>query len=162
MRSCNNSLKRLCSGVILLRANFKLSNAALFSWKELGFSILQGLAITAGVFFMYHFAISQGKNEEGLRSMVFATLVSANLFLTLANRSFDYALHRTLFYKNNALPFILGISAVMLLAILYVPFLTHIFKMGAISIIDLGWCVLAGFVSVVWFEGYKAIREWMM
>ncbi|MDO8365754.1 MAG: cation-translocating P-type ATPase, partial [Saprospiraceae bacterium] len=144
----------------LMRKPPRSGNASLFSWNEMGVSLFQGAMITAGVLFMYHFAIGQGKSEEGVRSMVFATLVSANLFLTLANRSFDYAIHRTLFYKNPMLPVILGISAVMLLAILYVPFLTNIFNMGSISAPDLGWCVLAGFVSVVWFELYKAAREW--
>lgn len=134
-------------------------NATLFSWKELGVSLLQGAVITAGVFFMYHLAIGQGKPEADVRSVVFATLVSANLFLTLANRSFDYALNRTLFYKNPMLPVILGISVVMLLAILYVPFLAQLFKMGTLPLVDLGWCVLAGFVSVGWFEVYKAIKN---
>lgn len=143
----------------LMRKPPRDGNASLFSWNELGVSLFQGLMITVGVFFMYYIAVGQGKTEEGVRSMVFATLVSANLFLTMANRSFDYALNRTLFYKNRMLPIILGISAVMLLAILYVPFLAHLFKMGALSIADLGWCVLAGFVSVVWFEIYKAVRS---
>lgn len=143
----------------LMRKKPRLPNSSLFSWKELAVSLLQGLIITAGVFFMYYIAIRQGKSEEGVRSMVFATLVSANLFLTLANRSFDYAFNRTLFYKNPMLPVILGISAIMLLAILYVPFLTHLFKMGALPALDLGQCVLAGFVSVVWFEGYKLLKK---
>jgi len=143
----------------LMRKPPRLGNASLFSWNELGVSLLQGAVITAGIFVMYHFAIGQGKNEEGVRSMVFATLVSANLFLTLANRSFDYALNRSLFYKNPILPVILGVSAILLLAILYVPFLTQLFKMGPLPIADLGWCVLAGFVSVVWFEIYKAVRS---
>ncbi|MFN0036141.1 MAG: cation-translocating P-type ATPase [Saprospiraceae bacterium] len=134
-------------------------NASLFSLKELAVSLLQGAAIAAGVLFMYHIAIGQGKNEEGVRSVVFATLVSANLFLTLSNRSFDYAFHRTLFYKNRMLPVILGISVLMLLAILYVPFLTHLFKMGVLSAADLGWCVLAGLVSVGWFEVWKWLKE---
>jgi len=146
----------------LMRKPPRSGQASLFSGKELAFSLLQGVAITAGVFFMYHFAIGQGKTEEGVRSVVFATLVSANLFLTMANRSFDYPLHRTLFYKNPILPVILAISAGLLLAILYVPFLTNIFNMGAISAADLGWCVLAGFLSVVWFEVYKAVRTWMV
>ncbi len=141
----------------LMQKRPRPSDASLFSGKELAFSLLQGAMITAGVFFMYHIALGQGKNEEGVRSMVFATLVSANLFLTLANRSFDYAFHRTLFYKNRMLPIILGISVLMLLAILYVPFLTHLFKMGALSAADLGWCVLAGLVSVGWFEVWKAL-----
>ncbi len=144
----------------LMRKPPRPGNASLFSWAELGLSLFQGSMIAVGVFCMYFVAIQQGKNEEGVRSMVFATLVSANLFLTLANRSFDYALHRTLFYKNNMLPIILGISVLMLIAILYVPFLTRLFSMGAISIIDFGWCVLAGLVSVGWFEVYKALREW--
>ncbi len=143
----------------LMRKPPRPSNASLFSGKELAFSLLQGAMITAGVFFMYHIALGQGKNEEGVRSMVFATLVSANLFLTLANRSFDYAFHRTLFYKNRMLPVILGISVLMLLAILYVPFLTHLFKMGTLPAADLGWCVLAGLVSVGWFEIWKAFKN---
>jgi len=146
----------------LMRKPPRAANTSLFSWNELLVSLLQGAAITAGVFWMYHYAIGQGKTEESVRSMVFATLVTANLFLTLANRSFDYAFHRTLFYKNNMLPFILAISVGMLVAILYVPFLSQLFKMGAISAADLGWCVLAGFLSVVWFEVYKAIREWSL
>ncbi len=145
----------------LMRKPPRRNDTSLFSWNELGVSLLQGTLITAGVFFMYHFAIGQGKNEEGVRSMVFATLVSANLFLSLANRSFDYALHRTLFYKNPSLPFILSVSALMLLAILYVPFLTRLFKMTSLGGADIGWCVLAGLLSVVWFEVYKAIREWL-
>ena len=144
----------------LMRKPPRSGHASLFSGGELAFSLLQGAVITAGVLFMYHIGLWQGKNEEGVRSMVFATLVAANLFLTLANRSFDYALHRTLFYKNRMLPIILGISAVLLLAILYVPFLGNLFRMTALSASDLGWCVLAGFVSVGWFEGWKAVRQW--
>lgn len=144
----------------LMRKSPRPGNASLFSWRELGVSLLQGAMITASVLFMYQYAVAMGMAETGVRSMVFATMVSANLFLTLSNRSFDYALHRTLFYKNRSLPLILAISAVFLLAILYVPFLTNLFKMEPISAVNLGWCVLAGFVSMVWFELWKAIREW--
>lgn len=143
----------------LMRKRPRAADASLFSWNELGVSLLQGAVITAAVLFMYQFAATHGKTENGVRSVVFATLVSANLFLTLANRSFDYALHRTLLYKNKTLPFILGISALMLLAILYVPFLRNLFQMGPLSAADLGWCVLAGFISVIWFEVYKAVWE---
>lgn len=142
----------------LMRKPPRAGNASLFSWNELGISLFQGAMIAVGVLFMYQIAVGQGKTEEEVRSIVFTTLVSANLFLTLANRSFDYALNRTLFYKNRMLPVILGISAAMLLAILYVPFLTKLFRMSLISAADLGWCVLAGFVSVAWFEVWKALK----
>jgi P-type Ca2+ transporter type 2C len=83
----------------------------------------------------------------------------ANLFLALANRSFDYAIHRTLFYKNAAFLLILGLSVLLLLAILYVPFLGHLFSMTALPVTDLGFCVLAGLLSVVWFEVFKGVKE---
>ena len=143
----------------LMRKKPRSSDAGLFTMPELSFSLLQGTAITIGVLFMYQFALRSGEPEEGVRSMVFATLVSANLFLSLANRSFEYTIRKTLFYKNALLPLILGISAVLLLAILYLPFLTNLFNMKPISAANLGLCVLAGFVSVVWFEVWKAVRH---
>jgi len=142
----------------LMRRKPRLSHASLFSWKELGISLLQGTAIALAVFFMYHLAIWQGKDETGVRTVTFSTLVCANLFLTLSNRSFRHALHRTLFYKNPSLPLILGVSAAMLLAILYVPLLANLFRMMPLSVPDLLCCVLAGFASMAWFEVYKAIR----
>lgn len=137
----------------------RASNAALFSARELGVSLLQGLAIAVAVLGMYQLAVAQGLGETGVRSMVFSTLVASNLFLTLSNRSFDYALNRTLFYKNRMLPAILAISALMLAAILYVPFLNTLFRMAPLSLSDLGWCVLAGFGSIAWFEVYKAVKS---
>ncbi len=137
----------------------RMGNTSLFSWRELAISILQGTVITVGVLLMYQWAMAQGKSEEGVRSVVFATLVSANLFLALANRSFDYAIHRTLFYKNAAFLLILGLSVLLLLAILYVPFLGHLFSMTALPVTDLGFCLLAGLLSVAWFEVVKAIQK---
>lgn len=130
-------------------------HTSLFSLGELGVSLLQGAAITAAVLWMYWYAVQQGMGETGVRSVVFASMVSANIFLTLANRSFDYALNRTLFYKNPTLPLILAISMAMLLAILYVPFLNDLFRMAPLSWSDFARCVLAGFVGVVWFEFWK-------
>jgi P-type Ca2+ transporter type 2C len=144
----------------LMRKPPRKGNTSLFSWHELGFSILQGIVIAVGVLLIYQWALAKGMPEEGVRSVVFATLVSANLFLALANRSFDYALHRTFFYKNPSFMMILGCSALMLLAILYTPFLGLLFGMSSLSIMDLAFCVLAGLVSVIWFEVYKVIREW--
>jgi len=133
--------------------------SSLFSGRELLFSLFQGVMITIGVLFMYQVAVSQGQPEAGARSMVFATLVSANLFLSLANRSFEQPMYRTLRYKNPSLPLILGISVVLLLAILYVPFLTKLFGMSALSMANLSWCVLAGFASVVWIEVWKTLKS---
>lgn len=136
------------------------ANTSLFSWKEMGFSLLQGSVITLEILAIYWLALQQGKSEEGVRSAVFATMVFSNLFLTLTNRSFHYAYHRTLQYKNRVLPAILGISTAMLLAILYLPFLGRLFKMSPLTLPELGACLLAAFLGVAWFELYKALKEW--
>lgn len=143
----------------LMKKPPRRATTALFTGKELGMSLLQGAAITVGVLWMYQLGVQQGLPEEGVRSMVFATLVASNIFLTLANRSFDFALNKTLFYKNRLMPFILAISTLMLLLILYVPFLARLFDMTTLSLANLAWCFLAGFLCVAWFEIYKAVKK---
>ncbi|HMX40358.1 MAG TPA: cation-translocating P-type ATPase, partial [Saprospiraceae bacterium] len=143
----------------LMRRPPRRGDASLFSWKELGLSMLQGVMITVAVLGMYLLAVQLGKSEAGVRSVVFATLVASNLFLTLSNRSFEYALHHTLFFRNRMLPVILTVSAAMLIAILYLPFLTQLFRMEPLSAMELALCVWAGFCGVAWFEAYKAGRE---
>src|SRR5690606_15094896 len=59
-----------------------------FNLKELTTSVVQGLMITAGTMFIYQFAVRNGANEDTTRTMVFTTLITANIFLTLVNRSF--------------------------------------------------------------------------
>jgi Ca2+-transporting ATPase len=132
--------------------------ASLFSLKDMGISLLQGFLIAATVLGMYLYAVHLGKDEEAVRSFIFVTLVSANLFLTLATRSFEYVIWHTIRYKNKTFPFILGLSVLLLLVIVYIPPVQHLFKMAALSPIELGECVLAGFISVAWFELYKWIR----
>ncbi len=133
-------------------------NAALFSNRELLFSLLQGLVIGAAVLFAYQFAAAKNYPENGVRAFVFTTMVFANLFLTLANRSFDFPIYRTIFYKNRTLPLILGVSTLMLAAVLYLPFVSRLFRVDALSATDLGWCLLLGFLSVAWFEVWKMVR----
>jgi Ca2+-transporting ATPase len=132
---------------------------ALFSWKELTISVLQGGAIALGVLLMYQYTVASGGTEAQVRAVVFATMVSANLFLVLANRSFEEPLHRTIRYKNAFMPIILGISMLMLLAILYVPFLADLFRVASLPALELGRCALAGFASAAWFELYKFLKN---
>jgi len=132
-------------------------NQPLFTVKELSVSIVQGIAITAGVFAMYHLAISQGKSENETRSYVFATLMSSNLLLTLTNRSFEHSIRRTLFYKNNIMYVILAIAAVLMVVILYFPPVRRIFNLGAISMMETLICFCTAFVCVGWFELCKVL-----
>ena len=126
-----------------------------FNWKELSTSIIQGLAISIGTLFCYQYAIYQGFNESTIRTMVFVVLVSANIFLTLVNRSFYYSIFTTLLYKNNLVPIIIGITILITGLILYVNPLTKFFQFENLNLIQLSIAIGVGFVSVIWYELVK-------
>lgn len=133
-------------------------SANLFSGAELGVSLIQGVVIALGVLLMYQYAVHLGYEEPGVRSFVFATMVFSNVFLTIANRSFERTIWHTIRYKNPMMPVIMAISILMLLAILYIPALAGLFRMTPIPAPALGLCLLTGIVSTLWFEVYKFIR----
>jgi Ca2+-transporting ATPase len=130
-------------------------SGGLFTGPELLLSVVQGSLITAGILAMYQYAVWAGKDEATTRSFVFATLMMSNILLTLANRSFEYTLATTLFYRNRMLWGIIGISSAILTAVLAVPALRGLFHLGRLSGVEISWCVLAAVVSVGWFEVWK-------
>jgi Ca2+-transporting ATPase len=130
-----------------------------FNLKELSTSIIQGLVITAGTLFCYQYAIYQGYNEAITRTMVFMVLVTANIFLTLVNRSFYYSIFTTLRYKNNLVPIIIGITILITSLILYINPLTKFFAFEHLNIIQILTAIGVGFVSVVWYEFVKIFKR---
>ena len=65
-----------------------------FNFKEVLISIIQGLVITLGLLFIYQYAIGENMSENGTRTLIFLTLITSNIILTLANRSFYYSILR--------------------------------------------------------------------
>ena len=133
-----------------------------FSTRELGTSVVQGLVISFGTLFIYQFSVHHGLNEEITRTMVFVTLITSNIFLTLVNRSFHYSVLTTLAYRNNLVLLIIGATVAMTTALLYVPALTDFFELGRVQGKQLTVAILAGFLSVIWFEGVKAAKRSMI
>ena len=129
--------------------------SSFFNWKELTTSIVQGLIITAGTLFTYQYAIRQGFDEAITRTMVFTVLITANIFLTLVNRSFYYSIFTTLKYKNNiVLPAIL-ITITLTAFLLFVQPLTKFFEFEAVNLWQLSFCVSISFISTMWYEVAK-------
>jgi Ca2+-transporting ATPase len=129
------------------------------NWNELSWSILQGLVITAGILFVYQYAVSRGGNEAFTRTMVFSTLVLANVFLTLVNRSLYFSVLTTLRYKNKLLPVIIFITLGLLALMLYFNPATSFFHLQPLHLHNLGVCSLVAGVSVFWFEFVKWFRR---
>jgi len=129
------------------------------SWRELNISIWQGIAITAGTLGIYQYAVSKGYNEDTTRTLVFTTLLMANIFLSFVNRSFYYSIITTLRYKNSLLRGIIIFTVLMLAIMLYVPPVVRFFKFQHPGMMQLLICIIVGFVSVIWVELYKYIKR---
>ncbi len=126
-----------------------------FNWKELTTSMLQGLAITAGTLFAYQYSVYLAFDEAHTRTVVFTVLITANIFLTLVNRSFYYSIFTTLRYKNKLIVLILGITVIITGLLLFIPPLTAFFEFDHLSASQLSISIAIGFISVMWYELVK-------
>jgi len=126
-----------------------------FHWKELATSVIQGLLITAGTLSIYQYAVHQGFNEVITRTMVFCTLITANILLTLVNRSFYYSIFTTIKYRNNLVLMIISITIVITGLLLYIKPLQQFFGFGPLSLQQSVVSISIGLLSVIWFEVLK-------
>ena len=130
-----------------------------FNGKELLTSIIQGLVITAGILFIYQYAVGQGYNEAVTRTMVFVVLMSANIFLTFVNRSFYYSIFTTVKYKNNLIYFVIGITFLITFLLLYLKPLNEFFQFEILHVDLIFLSTCTGFISVIWYELVKWIKR---
>ena len=118
-------------------------------------SIIQGLVITAGALGIYQFAVYQGYSEPLVRTMVFSVLISANVTLTMVNRSFYYSVLATWKYKNNLVILILLITACITGLLFFLKPFARFFGFeepnATQSLISIG----TGTASVIWYEAVK-------
>jgi Ca2+-transporting ATPase len=81
--------------------------------------------------------------------------VIANLCLILTNRSWSETIVTTLRTPNKAMIWVFAGTISCLILVLYIPLLQDLFSFGTVPLVDLIVCVIAGGLSVVWFECYK-------
>ncbi len=134
-------------------------SSTFFNWKELTTSIIQGIMITAGTLFIYQYAVQQGMSESHTRTMVFVVLITANIFLTLINRSFYYSIFTTIRYRNNMVLLIICITTILTAAMVYFHPLAGFFKFSFLNPFQVFTCISIGFLSVMWFELVKLIKR---
>jgi Ca2+-transporting ATPase len=111
--------------------------------------------ITAGTLFAYHLAVARDYTEASTRTMVFTVLITANIFLTLVNRSFYYSVFSTMRYKNNLFVLIIGITLLLSGLLIYLKPLAIFFRFETPGVVQLLTCIGIGFSSVIWFEAVK-------
>lgn len=130
----------------------------MFSLPTILLSLLQGASVLVVVLTVFLIALYRGQGELDARALAFTTLVVANLSLIFVNRSQSRLILSTLFTPNRALWWIVSGVMIALGLVLYVPSLRELFGFSVLHPIDLLICLVAGIVSILWFDGLKIIR----
>lgn len=138
----------------MLRPPRKLTSTFL-SGAEMWMSVIQGLAITSGVLIVYQYSLRVAADESYTRTMVFATLILSNIFLSQVNRSFYYSLFSTMRHRNKLMSAVTGLTLLLLAVILYVPAVAAFFRVVPLSVKSLLVSAGISLASVLWFELWK-------
>ncbi len=128
---------------------------SLFSRSELLVSLAQGLVITFVIGLVYQGALAQQASEAEVRTLVFHCLVTANIVLTLVNRSFTRPFWRSSKTANPLLNGVLAITVLLVVFINAVPAVQRFFGLADLSFRYWLLCIAAGTASVLWMELLK-------
>lgn len=134
---------------------------------------VQSIAIFGAVFGAFQVArllypdvetfVGSGVFEPAMhaRTYAFVTLICAELLRAFSCRSEHASVFKLGFFSNRYLSYASLLSIVLVLIVVYVPFLQPIFSTNALSLID--WAIVAGFAIVPFAVGeiYKLIRRIM-
>ena len=130
----------------------------LFDASMLGWSLLLGTTLLAGVFALYAWAIASGRADGEARAMAFAAIVVGNLALIFVCRSRAHSALRMLRERNAALWWIAGGTLAALAAVIYVPAAAAIFRFAPLGAAELGAAFAVGIIGVAWIEVWKMRR----
>ena len=130
-----------------------------FSGKMILFSCLQGFGILIITLSVYLMGLHLGYNIKEVRTMAFITLIVSNIAIIISNRSKTDSIYKILITPNKAMLWIVGSAILFLTLILNISFLLELFMFQSITLVNIGFCVLAGIFSIAWIEIYKYTRK---
>jgi Ca2+-transporting ATPase len=131
----------------------------LFGPGAIVLSLLQGLSVFVIVLAVYLGARHLGKGFAEARTLAFTTLIAGNVSLILSNRSWHETILGTFRALNRTLWAVVGGAVGILLLVLYLPFLRRLFHFDLLHVPDIALCLLAGILSIAWFEGLKRLHR---
>lgn len=134
-------------------------SAKLFDKYSLLASIIQGLIVFLFIGGIYAYFMVSDKPAEEARTIAFTSLVFANLFLILINRSWSVSALRSLKRKNTALWWVIAGAFLFLGISIYIPLFANMFSFKSLSLNGLIFSFAAGIFSTFWFEIYKRLNK---
>ncbi|MBO9611798.1 MAG: cation-translocating P-type ATPase [Dyadobacter sp.] len=142
----------------LLKEKPRPVTARLFGLRELTGSLLQGATIAAFLVLVYFVGVKSGQSENATRAMIFIGMISANIALTVTNRSRGALV--SLFQQRNKLVFYaLAMTIVLTVLIFRIPSVAELFRLSAIDSPKMLFSAGCGLVSVLVFEISKQLAR---
>jgi Ca2+-transporting ATPase len=129
----------------------------LFSRALAGWSLVQGTFVLILVAAIYAVALRKGLSEPELRALAFVSLVSTNIGLIFANRSFGASLLQALRRRNAPLWWVLALTGVVIALALLWPAAQTLFRFGPLHLDDLIVCLGAGVATIVVLDLLKPL-----
>jgi P-type Ca2+ transporter type 2C len=135
----------------------RASDAPLFSWSLIAWSVLQGALAFGVVALIYVAALHRGMPEDEARALGFFSLVLTIISLVLVNRSFSASLVSAFRRPNAALAWILLPVATVLAAALLWPAAASLLRFGPLHGDDLLVTIAAAAAVLLGLEALKPI-----
>jgi P-type Ca2+ transporter type 2C len=132
-------------------------NEPFFGAGKIFLSCMQGVGTLIVTLLIYFFGLKMGYAENEVRTFTFIALIASNIAIILSNRSWNTNIFNILKTKNGTVKWVVGGAIFFLALILNVPFLRDMFQFQEVGIVEILFCTLAGFLSIVWFEVYKQV-----
>lgn len=124
--------------------------------RLLAWCAVQGTLALGLVAVVFGWAIRAGYSEQEIRSVVFAALVATNIALIFSNRSFGASSVDALTRPNRLVWWAIGGALSVLTAILSVPWLRELFRLGPM---ELPAVVLCGGAALLLFLALQVLKD---
>lgn len=135
-------------------------NERILNQKTVLTAFMQGVSVLVSLLALYFYLLSTPISDESIKSIVFVALVCSNLMLILINRSWVLSIWQTLrSRKNPTIKWIFSIAIVLLVAFIQFPLTREIFGFGVMNANQWMLGFTAGVLPLLWFEGYKKLRQ---
>ncbi|MES1177539.1 MAG: cation-translocating P-type ATPase [Myxococcales bacterium] len=132
--------------------------APMFDKRLIGISVAQGCAVLLVVLAVYAVALRLRQPEAAARALTFSTFLVANLGLIFSNRSWSPGV--TSAPRSDMALWAVTASALLFLAlVVYLPPLARLFRFAPLGALEVAVCIVAGGLSVAWFEVFKRMRH---
>ena len=124
------------------------------------YAVFQGVVVFLAVFYVFYTTLRSGASDEVTRSLTFGTLLIANVFLILSNRSRTLTILGSILKRRNvAVPWIATAALVLLLFLLNIPFLRDAFELSPLPWESYLLMIVVAYLSVAWVDVHKIIMK---